>query len=207
MPDAIRGRVHLVSLPMDDIDENAAMVNAQRRADIVVQKSIAEGLTHRRGGDVEAKPWWPGGSAGSRIRSLTAERAAGGSSRPRGGRHGNRQPSGGAERAARIGRAAQQRVMDEFLQIHRLLEYFEHIEELLEAERGPEGRLSGRPVGPGCAAIRCVTTRARHRGDQVSRCSWSDDPAPRARLKAASARSRSRSTASAAGSIAAATAR
>ena len=42
------------------------------------------------------------------------------------------------ERAARIGRAAQQRVMDEFLQIHRLLEYFEHIEELLEIERGPE---------------------------------------------------------------------
>ncbi len=40
------------------------------------------------------------------------------------------------ERAARIGRAAQQRVMDEFLQIHRLLEYFEHIEELLAAERG-----------------------------------------------------------------------
>ena len=33
-----------------------------------------------------------------------------------------------------MGRAAQQRVMDEFLQIHRLLEYFEHIEELLEAQ-------------------------------------------------------------------------
>ena len=45
MPDAVRGRVHLVSLPMDDIDENAAMVNAlQRRADIIVQKSIAEGF-------------------------------------------------------------------------------------------------------------------------------------------------------------------
>jgi trehalose synthase len=40
------------------------------------------------------------------------------------------------ERAARMGHAAQQRVMDEFLQINRLLEYFEHIEELLEAERG-----------------------------------------------------------------------
>ena len=38
-------RVHLVSLPMDDLDENAAMVNAlQRRADIVVQKSLAEGF-------------------------------------------------------------------------------------------------------------------------------------------------------------------
>jgi trehalose synthase len=40
-----RDRVHLVSLPMDDLDENAAMVNAiQRRADVIVQKSIAEGF-------------------------------------------------------------------------------------------------------------------------------------------------------------------
>lgn len=38
-------RVTLVSLPMDDVDENAAMVNAvQRRADVVVQKSLAEGF-------------------------------------------------------------------------------------------------------------------------------------------------------------------
>ena len=41
----VRRRAHLVSLPMDDTDENAAMVNAiQRRAEIVVQKSIAEGF-------------------------------------------------------------------------------------------------------------------------------------------------------------------
>ena len=41
----VRGRVHLVNLPMEDTDENAAMVNAlQRRAEIVVQKSIAEGF-------------------------------------------------------------------------------------------------------------------------------------------------------------------
>ncbi|MGH7723318.1 MAG: glycosyltransferase [Candidatus Dormibacteria bacterium] len=38
-------RIHLVCLPMDDEEENAAMVNAlQRRADVVVQKSIAEGF-------------------------------------------------------------------------------------------------------------------------------------------------------------------
>jgi glycosyltransferase involved in cell wall biosynthesis len=35
------------------------------------------------------------------------------------------------ERAARIGRAARERVVEDFLQIRRLLEYFEHIEELL----------------------------------------------------------------------------
>ena len=40
-----RGRVHLASLPMDDIEENAAMVNAiQRRSDVILQKSLAEGF-------------------------------------------------------------------------------------------------------------------------------------------------------------------
>jgi trehalose synthase len=38
-------RIHLFSLPMDDVEENAAIVNAlQRRADIAVQKSLAEGF-------------------------------------------------------------------------------------------------------------------------------------------------------------------
>jgi trehalose synthase len=42
---AVRGRIHLFSLPMDDVEENAAIVNAlQRRADVVVQKSLAEGF-------------------------------------------------------------------------------------------------------------------------------------------------------------------
>jgi trehalose synthase len=45
LPLPVRARCHLVSLPMDDADENAAMVNAlQRRADVVVQKSLAEGF-------------------------------------------------------------------------------------------------------------------------------------------------------------------
>jgi trehalose synthase len=45
MPDAVRERIHLFSLPMNDLQENAAIVNAlQRRADVVVQKSIAEGF-------------------------------------------------------------------------------------------------------------------------------------------------------------------
>jgi trehalose synthase len=42
---AVRARIHLVCLPMDDDEENAVMVNAlQRRADVVVQKSLAEGF-------------------------------------------------------------------------------------------------------------------------------------------------------------------
>jgi trehalose synthase len=45
IPTAIRERVHLVSIPMDDVDENAIIVNAlQRHAYIVVQKSLVEGF-------------------------------------------------------------------------------------------------------------------------------------------------------------------
>jgi trehalose synthase len=45
MPDGIRDRVHLASIAMDDIERNALIVNAlQRRATIVVQKSLAEGF-------------------------------------------------------------------------------------------------------------------------------------------------------------------
>ena len=45
LPRDVRRRVHLALLPMDDADENAIIVNAlQRRADVVVQKSLAEGF-------------------------------------------------------------------------------------------------------------------------------------------------------------------
>jgi len=42
---AARARVLLITLPLDDIDENAAMVNAlQRHATVITQKSLAEGF-------------------------------------------------------------------------------------------------------------------------------------------------------------------
>jgi trehalose synthase len=45
LPEETRRRVHLVSLPMDDLEENAAMVNAiQRHATVVIQKSLREGF-------------------------------------------------------------------------------------------------------------------------------------------------------------------
>jgi trehalose synthase len=45
LPPAARARILLVTLPLDDIDENAAMVNAlQRHATVIVQKSFAEGF-------------------------------------------------------------------------------------------------------------------------------------------------------------------
>ncbi len=45
LPDEQRRRVHLVSVPMDDREENAAVINAiQRHAAVIVQKSLAEGF-------------------------------------------------------------------------------------------------------------------------------------------------------------------
>ncbi|MGH7692005.1 MAG: glycosyltransferase, partial [Candidatus Dormibacteria bacterium] len=45
LPKASRRRVHLACLPMDDLEQNAAIVNAlQRRSQVVAQKSIAEGF-------------------------------------------------------------------------------------------------------------------------------------------------------------------
>ena len=64
LPDRVRRRVHLASLPMNDADENGAIVNAiQRRADIVVQKSLAEGF-----GLTVAEAMWKGRPViGSRV--------------------------------------------------------------------------------------------------------------------------------------------
>jgi trehalose synthase len=45
LPSAAQERIRLVSLPMDDIEQNALMVNAmQRSSTVVVQKSLAEGF-------------------------------------------------------------------------------------------------------------------------------------------------------------------
>ena len=45
VPAAIRQRIHLASIPMDDVDENAIIVNAlQRHAYLIVQKSLVEGF-------------------------------------------------------------------------------------------------------------------------------------------------------------------
>lgn len=45
LPEETRARVHLACLPMEDLEENAVIVNAlQRRSTIVVQKSLKEGF-------------------------------------------------------------------------------------------------------------------------------------------------------------------
>ena len=75
LPRPGRARVHLTALPMDDVDENAHLVNAlQRHAAVVVQKSLVEGF-----GLTVTEPMWkaparwsPPRSAGSATRSSTA---------------------------------------------------------------------------------------------------------------------------------------
>jgi trehalose synthase len=56
LPEEVRRRIHLCSLPMDDVDENAYLVNAlQRHAAVVVQKSLIEGF-----GLTVTEPMWKG---------------------------------------------------------------------------------------------------------------------------------------------------
>ena len=132
-----RERVHLVSLPMDDLDENAATVNAiQRRADVIVQKSIAEGF-----GLTVAEAMWKGkpvvasrtggiqdqldgdcgvliddphdlAAFGAAIDDLLAE----------------------PERARQMGERARQRVKQRFLAIGRLREYVDLVASLVDGE-------------------------------------------------------------------------
>ena len=70
LPEEARRRVRLVTLPMLDIDENAAMVNAlQRHATIVVQKSLAEGF-----GLTVAEGMWKGRAmVASRVGGITSQ--------------------------------------------------------------------------------------------------------------------------------------
>ena len=74
LPPAARARTLLVTLPLDDIDENAAMVNAlQRHATVIVQKSLAEGF-----GLTVAEGMWKGRPViGSAVGGITDQIAEG----------------------------------------------------------------------------------------------------------------------------------
>ena len=131
---AVRRRVHLALLPMDDADENAVMVNAlQRRADIVVQKSLAEGF-----GLTVAEAMWKGaaviasrvggiqdqiqdGKTGVLVDPLDLEAFGAGVSELLADPH----------RAQRMGEAAQTEVRDHFLGARHLGQYVQLLERVL----------------------------------------------------------------------------
>lgn len=131
----LRERVHLACLPMEDGEENAAIVNAlQRRAEVVVQKSIAEGF-----GLTVAEGMW-------KARPVVASRIGGIQDQIVHGENGLLldDPADAAEfgtavmsllddpaRAEVIGRAARERVRDEFLGARHLIQYVDLIESLL----------------------------------------------------------------------------
>ena len=132
LPEAARRRVHLASLPTDDAAENAATVNAlQRRASVIVQKSLREGF-----GLTVAEGMWKArptiASAVGGIRDQIAD-----------GEHGLlvedpadlgafaaglRRLLGDRALAARLGRAARERVRERFLAVRHLGQYADLIE-------------------------------------------------------------------------------
>jgi trehalose synthase len=131
----VRERVHLARLPMDDGEENAVIVNAlQRHADVVVQKSLAEGF----GLTVAEAMWKARPVVASRIGGIQDQIADGVSGLLvddphdlRAFGHSIKQLLGDSQEAARIGAAAQNQVRQHFLGARHLTQYFELISQLL----------------------------------------------------------------------------
>jgi trehalose synthase len=134
LPGEVAGRVHLASLPMADNEENAVIVNAlQRSAEVVVQKSLAEGF-----GLVVAEAMW-------KQRPVVASRIGGIQDQIVDGESGilvadPRDLAGfgsaivglfnDSERGRRIGQAARLRIRDHFLGPYHLAHYFELVQRL-----------------------------------------------------------------------------
>ena len=141
LPEDLRARVHLASLPMDDIEENAAMVNAlQRRADVIMQKSLAEGF----GLTVAEAMWKERAVVASEVgrdpgpnRRWRKRDPAGRSVRPRGSRARRLRVAGRPARSARMGQAARERVSQDFLTTKHLVTYLKHFTELIRGRLQP----------------------------------------------------------------------
>ena len=138
LPNEKRARVHLASLPTDDIEENAAMVNAiQRRSTVVLQKSLAEGF-----GLTVAEAMW-------KARPMVASRVGGIQDQIEDGVSGvliddptdfeavAKAVDGfisDPQRAAEVGEAARQRVLEHFLGTRSLVDYMHLLERLLGSD-------------------------------------------------------------------------
>jgi trehalose synthase len=137
LPQRLRRRVHLALLPMDDPDENAVIVNAlQRRSDVVVQKSLAEGF-----GLTVSEAMWKG-------RPVVASHVGGIQDQIEDGRTGYLVEPNDLETfgdrvnrlladphaAERMGEAAQTRVRDLFLGPRHLGQYVDLFERVLGSD-------------------------------------------------------------------------
>lgn len=138
LPAPVRGRSHLVSVPMDDLDDNAWTVNAlQRWSTVVVQKSLAEGF-----GLTVTEPMWKGrpvvASAVGGIRDQVEHGVSGLLlDDPRDGAELAAALSvllADADRATAMGRAAHLRVRDHYLADRHLIQYVELLAQLIDAD-------------------------------------------------------------------------
>jgi trehalose synthase len=135
LPAEARARIHLASMPMADIEENAIMINAlQRHASVVAQKSLAEGF-----GLTVAEAMW-------KARPVVASRIGGIQDQIVDGVTGillddphDLAAFGAAitdlltdpQRAERMGEAARERVRDRFTSVRSLVDYLEVLEKIL----------------------------------------------------------------------------
>lgn len=141
LPSAIRSRVHLATIPMDDVDENAIIVNAlQRHAVVVVQKSLVEGF-----GLTVTEAMWKG-------RPVVASKLGGIQDQITDGRDGLlvedpydieefaevlRRPLADAALAGRLGAAAHARVLEQYVGDRHLEQYVDLFSALVRgADRG-----------------------------------------------------------------------
>ena len=140
LPEDQRNHIHLVSAPMEDREENAALINAiQRHATVIVQKSLAEGF-----GLTVTEAMWKGkpiiaSSVGGIQRQIIDNESGILLADPE-------DTAACAEAIARVladpalaerlGAAARQRARDHFLSDRHLLEYAEIIAYTLQHPKG-----------------------------------------------------------------------
>ncbi len=158
LPDQIRDRVHLASLPMDDLEENAAIVNAlQRHATVVVQKSLAEGF----GLTVAEAMWKSRPVVASGIGGIQDQIVDGVSGLlvkdPRDLRDFGRKVDGllaSPQLAGQIGGNARERIRDHFLAPFNLRRYFDLINRLTNAAAdGASAAVDDATAAPGEARV------------------------------------------------------
>lgn len=135
LPATIRARCHLACIPMDDVDENALIINAlQRHASVVVQKSLFEGF-----GLTVTEAMW-------KARPVLASAVGGIRDQVTDGREGLLLPDptdlvGFADRLHRLlddpagrermGEHGEERVRDEFLGDRHLIQYVDLFADLV----------------------------------------------------------------------------
>jgi trehalose synthase len=130
----VQSRIHLCSIPMDDVDENAYLVNAlQRHATVVVQKSLIEGF-----GLTVTEPMW-------KAKPVIASRVGGIQDQIIDGESGLllddpedldafgaavEKVIGDDDLARQLGKAARERVRDRYLGDRHLMQYVDLFEQL-----------------------------------------------------------------------------